>query len=383
VRRIKVLLLIFIFLSRPAVLRAQSTNAAVAGRVTDPSKAVIADARVAAANTDTNVRYEGATNSSGDYYLTNLPPGSYGIEIEKAGFRKLIKPDVILHVQDALAIDFEMTLGSGSESITVQAGAPVVNTESATVSTVIDRTFAEGLPLNGRSFQTLILLTPGVVLTAAAYDDQGQLSVNGQRADANYFTVDGVSANFGVTGYSALVQAAEGGRYPRSAQQEGQTAWCRWMRCRSFAFKLHLSPRSLDAPPAAKSPSSPALARISFTAPLSIISAMTHSTPMTGSRTTITCRNLKNVRTVLGECSVALSSKTRRSSFSPTRGFDYANQLPKKRRFLAIAAVRPSAMHALHRAQLRSAGEEPLSLQTRRAGSRLAGCWQSPGSVLQ
>jgi len=203
-------LLLLFFFSYSSVLRAQSTNGFITGRVTDPSKAVIADAKVAATNTGTNARYEGATNGSGDYYLTNLPPGGYRIEIEKTGFQKLIKPDVILHVQDALAIDFEMTVGSTLESITVEAGAPVVNTESAAVSTVIDRTFVEDIPLNGRSFQTLILLAPGVVVTAAAYDDQGQFSVNGQRADANYFTVDGVSANFGVTGYTALVQAAGG-----------------------------------------------------------------------------------------------------------------------------------------------------------------------------
>src|SRR5262249_8325872 len=146
----------------------------------------------------------------GEYYLANLPPGPYRVEIEKPGFKKLIKPEVILHVQDALEINFEMTLGSVSETITVEGGAPLVNSESGTVSTGIDRTFGHNLPLNGRSFQTLIMLTPGVVLTATAFNDQGQFSVNGQRADANYFTVDGVSANFGVTGYIALVQAASG-----------------------------------------------------------------------------------------------------------------------------------------------------------------------------
>jgi hypothetical protein len=103
-----------------------------------------------------------------------------------------------------------MTVGSTSESITVEAGAPLENTESGTVSTVTDRAFAENLPLNGGSLQTLIMLTPGVVVTATAFDDQGQFSVNGQRADANYFTVDGVSANFGVTGYFPLVQTASG-----------------------------------------------------------------------------------------------------------------------------------------------------------------------------
>jgi hypothetical protein len=192
------------------ILRAQSTNASITGRVTDPSKALIAGAKAAAVSSGTSFRYEAATNGSGEYYLTNLPPGSYRVEIEKAGFKKLIKPDVILHVQDALEINFEMTLGPASQSITVEAGAPLVNTESGTVSTVIDRTFVDNLPLNGRSFQTLIMLTPGVVVTATAFDDQGQFSVNGQRADANYFTVDGVSANFGVTGYAPLVQTAGG-----------------------------------------------------------------------------------------------------------------------------------------------------------------------------
>jgi hypothetical protein len=93
-RLVPFLLLLF-FSSYLCVLRAQSTNGSISGRVTDPSKAVIVDAKVAAVNVGTNVRYEGATNDSGDYYLTNLPPGSYRIEIEKTGL--------------------EMTIGSGSE----------------------------------------------------------------------------------------------------------------------------------------------------------------------------------------------------------------------------------------------------------------------------
>src|SRR5271156_3168112 len=203
-------LLLLLLLSSALAFRAQSTNGSITGRVTDPSHALIADAKISATNAATNFRYETTTNSSGEYYLTNLPPGLYHLEIEKPGFKKLIKPDVTLHVQDAIGLNFELTLGSMSETITVEAGAPLVNTESGTVSTVIDRTFVDNLPLNGRSFQTLIMLTPGVVVTATAFDDQGQFSVNGQRADANYFTVDGVSANFGVTGYFPLVQAAGG-----------------------------------------------------------------------------------------------------------------------------------------------------------------------------
>jgi Carboxypeptidase regulatory-like domain/TonB dependent receptor len=201
----------FLFLvSLSPVLRAQSTNASLAGRVTDPSKAAISDAKVVAMSATTNVRYETTTNASGEYYLANLPPGPYRLEIEKPGFKKLIKPEVVLHVQDVLALSFEMTIGEVSESVTAATDVLAVDTASATVSTVVDRTFVEDLPLNGRSFQTLIMLTPGVVVTATAFNNQGQFSVNGQRADANYFTVDGVSANFGVTGLLQMVQTASG-----------------------------------------------------------------------------------------------------------------------------------------------------------------------------
>ena len=111
-------LLVLFLVSFSPVCRAQSTNASLNGRVSDPSKAPIANAKLVAINTATNSHFETATNTAGDCYLTNLPPGPYRLEIEKTGFKKLIKPDVTLHVQDALEIDFELTLGEVSESVT-------------------------------------------------------------------------------------------------------------------------------------------------------------------------------------------------------------------------------------------------------------------------
>jgi hypothetical protein len=254
IMRVPALAACLLLLFSSSVLRAQSTTASLTGRVIDPSKALISGARIVGINPATNFRYETTSNPSGEYHLTNLPPGLYRLEIEKTGFKKLIKPDVALHVQDAIEIDFELTLGSASETVTVQSGTPLMNTESATVSTVIDHTFVENLPLNGRSFQTLIMLTPGVVVTATTFDDQGQFSVNGQRADANYFTVDGVSANFGVTGYFPLVQSG-GGALPALSASGGPTASSPSKPCGSFASKPLPSLRSSAALPAVRSPS--------------------------------------------------------------------------------------------------------------------------------
>jgi hypothetical protein len=183
----------------PSLASAQSMAALITGRVSDPSKALIVNAKVVAISAATDIHYETATNMSGEYSLANLPLGTYTIEIEKPGFKKLIKPSVTLHVGDELQIDFEMIVGSMSQSVTVKSGAPLLNTESAALSTVVDRTFVENMPLNGRSFQSLIALTPGQVSVPAYYTGTGQFAVNGQRSDANYFFIDGVSANIGTT----------------------------------------------------------------------------------------------------------------------------------------------------------------------------------------
>jgi hypothetical protein len=179
---------------------AQSPTGTISGIVTDPSGATIASAEVIVVNDATRVQVSGKTNGEGIYVVPNLVPGIYRVQVSKIGFKTIIKPDIVVNVQDALAINFALPLGATSEIVTIQGGAPVVNTESAAVSTVIDRQFVENLPLNGRSFNTLLQLTPGVVIVPVptAGFTPGQFSIAGQRSDANNFTVDGVSANFGV-----------------------------------------------------------------------------------------------------------------------------------------------------------------------------------------
>jgi len=178
---------------------AQSETATVSGQIVDPSGLNITGAQVKLVDIDRGTSTSVATNSAGLYTFPSVRPGRYRMEIMAAGFKVVNVTGVTVNVQDHLEQNFKLVVGSVSESITVEGGESLVDTESATVSTVVDRNFAENLPLNGRSFQTLIQLTPGVVLTTSSSSSDGQFSVNGQRADSNYWIVDGVSANIGVS----------------------------------------------------------------------------------------------------------------------------------------------------------------------------------------
>ena len=196
-RSLLVLLVALVLSCAPC--NAQSTNATVGGQITDQQGRAVPGVTVVLTNLNTGVTYEAKTNGDGIYNAPNLPPGIYRANVTRDGFKSIVKGDIELHVQDVASINFQLQIGSVNETVTVEAGGLVVNTTDATVSTVVDRQFAENLPMNGRSFQTLIQLTPGVVLTANNGLDTGQFSVNGQRATSNYWMVDGVGANIGIS----------------------------------------------------------------------------------------------------------------------------------------------------------------------------------------
>lgn len=176
----------------------QSPNGNINGLVSDPTNAAVAGAEIVAVNDVTRVQHTTKSNSEGIYVLPNLPPGPYRVQVSKIGFKTLIKPDIVLNVQDSLSINFTLLVGALHEIVTVEGGASIINTSDASVSTVVDQTFVKNMPLNGRSFQTLINLTPGVVAIPSNSFNGGQFSINGQRGSANYWMVDGVSANVGI-----------------------------------------------------------------------------------------------------------------------------------------------------------------------------------------
>jgi Carboxypeptidase regulatory-like domain/TonB-dependent Receptor Plug Domain len=194
---------LYVFLALSTLhLLAQSPNGNINGLVSDPSSAAVVGAEVVAVNDVTGVQYTTKTNAEGIYVLPDLPPGPYRLQVSKIGFNTIIKPDIVLNVQDALSINFTLPIGAFHEIVTVKGGAPLVNTTDGSVSTVIDHDYVANMPLNGRSFQDLILLTPGVVTntpqTASSVGESGEFSVNGQRTESNIYLVDGVAANTGI-----------------------------------------------------------------------------------------------------------------------------------------------------------------------------------------
>jgi hypothetical protein len=174
------------------------TNATVSGVITDQMGGRIVDASIELTNLNTGVLYKTSTNSVGFYSIGGLLPGTYRAVINKQGFSGTVMSEIELHVQDVIALNFTMRVGSVSETVQVEGGAPMVNTEGGAVSTVVDREFMENTPLNGRSFQSMLLLTPGIALTTNVQGTNagGSFSVDGQRPASNGFSVDGVNANF-------------------------------------------------------------------------------------------------------------------------------------------------------------------------------------------
>ncbi|HEY9284424.1 MAG TPA: TonB-dependent receptor [Pyrinomonadaceae bacterium] len=181
----------------------------LSGTVVDQNGAVIPGARVMVSNPETGLQRQVLTDEEGHFVFPMLPPGTYVSRVEHQGFAPVEIRDVALGADDRLVFRIQLKVESVGFYVTVEdsVGARYENSASGVV---FDRRDVEALPLNGRSLQSLFEFVPGAVLTRASFGEQGQFSVNGQRANANYFTVDGASANFGVSAGGAPGQAAGG-----------------------------------------------------------------------------------------------------------------------------------------------------------------------------
>jgi hypothetical protein len=191
-------LLILLAASQVTGLLLAGPTATLTGRVTDPSDAVMAGVKVEATNVETNVVYSGETNGQGLYNIPNLPPGTYRVRVEKPAFRTINKPDVELHVQDVIPLNFSMEVGSAAESINVEAGAPLIQADPQRGGDFVSRE-VRNLPLAGQNPLSLARTLPGAIVPAGTMGYSGPLessfSVNGQRSKANNYLLDGTENN--------------------------------------------------------------------------------------------------------------------------------------------------------------------------------------------
>lgn len=190
-------MLLLLGLANATIATAQSPTATLTGTVTDQNDAVVPGVNIAVISIAQGFQRSAVTDGDGAYVVPLLPPGNYTVKAEREGFTTAEVRDVVLNIYDRVNLHIHLKIGNlGNQTVEVLYRPSLID-ESPVVATTVDRQFVENLPLNGRSFQSLISLSPGVVLTKADFTEAGQFSVNGQRANANYFTVDGVSANIG------------------------------------------------------------------------------------------------------------------------------------------------------------------------------------------
>ena len=197
-----VCLLLLGCLSISTLLVAQGTSGRIVGRVADPTGAVLAGAKVTLVNEATNVSRDAKTSDSGDYDFVEVPVGTYRLEFDLKGFKKNVRRNVALDINQVITLNMTLQLGGAQEVVDVTSEAPLVETSSTQLGAVVgDRAVSE-LPLNSRDTYQFLQLQPGVMSTAGSSNsivygsnNAGAVSVNGGRGRSNNFSVNGGDAN--------------------------------------------------------------------------------------------------------------------------------------------------------------------------------------------
>ena len=178
---------------------AQMNVGEISGIVTDPAGDVVTGAAITATNSATGVKFNAVTNDAGRYLLTQLSPGAYSVSVSAAGFKLVTQSNVILHAGEQMALPFSMIIGAKTDTVIVEEGPALLQTESAQIKDVIENRQVVDLPVKDREFLELALLGPGVVnppggTRGDSLQQTGKLiNILGQRTGHNLFLVDGVS----------------------------------------------------------------------------------------------------------------------------------------------------------------------------------------------
>jgi len=205
--------LLAIFIGFPA--QAQVVSGTIAGTVSDPSGAVIANARVLVHNDETGVQRSLTTSSTGNFTAAAIPIGSYTVTVDASGFGSYKRTGIALTVGETLNLNLSLKVTGSSDSITVRDVPPAVNTSSEQISGLVDARQVKELPLNGRSYDQLLLLNPATVnytnqrsgsIGTSNSSVGSMFSVSGRRPQDNLFLLNGIE----YTG-SSLINTTPGG----------------------------------------------------------------------------------------------------------------------------------------------------------------------------
>jgi Carboxypeptidase regulatory-like domain len=172
----------------------QATTGQVVGLVTDPTGASVANAAITVTDEDKGVSFQGQTDATGNYAVVSLPPGIYSVTAEAPGFSESKFTHVVVAIDQHLALNFKLKVGTASTSVEVTEAPPVLQSESAEVGTVLSGDAITDLPLAGREFYTLTYLVPGVTQLPPASGSINTvgLAVSGQREYGNSIQMDGI-----------------------------------------------------------------------------------------------------------------------------------------------------------------------------------------------
>ena len=176
---------------------AQKDTGSIVGTVIDQTGAIVANAKVTVSDVERGIHLQTTTNDSGQYVASPLRVGRYTVTVEHPGFKKAVSVPVDLDVQQRIAVDISLQVGQISESVEVTGAAPLLETETSELGQVVDNKRMANLPLNGRNFAQLALLTAGTAPSEPGARDEGGFgfSANGARSLQNNFLLDGVDNN--------------------------------------------------------------------------------------------------------------------------------------------------------------------------------------------
>ena len=189
-----------LLLFAPLALMAQTTTAVVVGTVTDPSGAAMPAVQVTAINTGTALTRSVQTNGQGEYRIEFLPVGEYSLEVNATGFRKLLRKNIVLQVNQVARVDLSLALGQAAETIEVTGAPPLVNTSNVELGHTVGNAEIVDLPIVNRNLYTLLDLTPGVQRNdnsiVLGYPEQRTLingGVDGGAGSVNYYLDGGIN----------------------------------------------------------------------------------------------------------------------------------------------------------------------------------------------